>query len=324
MMAMKGFNAAWKDLPDYIIGITKEIWEDRGIATLHHYYTPGMIKRSPAGIVIGAQAVINETMGSLAMAPDTQAYAEDVIWSGDDETGFLSSHRVVNVATHTADGIYGPATGKRIVQRVIADCACLNDAIFDEWLVFDHGAVVRQLGLHPRDAARIQIAAEDGRVRPFTPEADLQGPYTGRGNDNEWGARYVDLLHRVMAADFAALPRIYDRAVAQDLPGGAVGRGVADADRFWLSLRASFPTATLDIQHVIGRDDPLMPPRAAVRWALSGSHDGWGMFGSPTGADVYVWGFSHAEFGPWGLRRECVLFDEVQIWKQIHLHTGAA
>lgn len=323
MMAMKGFNAAWKDLPDYIIGITKEIWEDRGIATLHHYYTPGMIKRSPAGIVIGAQAVINETMGSLAMAPDTQAYAEDVIWSGDDETGFLSSHRVVNVATHTADGIYGPATGKRIVQRVIADCACLNDAIFDEWLVFDHGAVVRQLGLHPRDAARIQIAAEDGRVRPFTPEADLQGPYTGRGNDNEWGARYVDLLHRVMAADFAALPSIYDRAVALDLPGGAVGRGVADADRFWLSLRASFPNATLDIQHVIGRDDPLMPPRAAVRWALSGKHDGWGMFGSPTGAEVYVWGFSHAEFGPWGLRRECVLFDEVQIWKQIHLHTGA-
>ena len=34
---MKGFNERWKDFPDYIIGITKEIWEDRGIGTLHHY-----------------------------------------------------------------------------------------------------------------------------------------------------------------------------------------------------------------------------------------------------------------------------------------------
>jgi hypothetical protein len=30
-------------------------------------------------------------------------------------------------------------------------------------------------------------------------------------------------------------------------------------------------------------------------------------------------GFTHAEFGPWGLRREFSLWDEVSIWKQILL-----
>ena len=54
-MAMKGFNPKWKDLPDYILGITKEIWEDRGVATLHHYYGRDMIKRGSGGVVIGAQ-----------------------------------------------------------------------------------------------------------------------------------------------------------------------------------------------------------------------------------------------------------------------------
>ena len=29
---MKGFDTKFSDFPDYIIGITKEIWEDRGIA----------------------------------------------------------------------------------------------------------------------------------------------------------------------------------------------------------------------------------------------------------------------------------------------------
>ena len=30
---MKGFAEKWRDLPEYILGITKEIWEDRGINT---------------------------------------------------------------------------------------------------------------------------------------------------------------------------------------------------------------------------------------------------------------------------------------------------
>ena len=50
---MKGFDPRWKDLPDYIIGITKEIWEDRGIATLHRYYTPDLAVRSPTALVVG-------------------------------------------------------------------------------------------------------------------------------------------------------------------------------------------------------------------------------------------------------------------------------
>ncbi len=34
---MKGFSDQFKNFPDYILGITKEIWEDRGLATLNHY-----------------------------------------------------------------------------------------------------------------------------------------------------------------------------------------------------------------------------------------------------------------------------------------------
>jgi hypothetical protein len=32
-----------------------------------------------------------------------------------------------------------------------------------------------------------------------------------------------------------------------------------------------------------------------------------------------VLGITHAEFGPWGLRREYTLYDETAIWKQILL-----
>jgi len=65
-----------------------------------------------------------------------------------------------------------------------------------------------------------------------------------------------------------------------------------------------------------------MPPRAAIRWSLTGKHDGWGAFGAPTGAEVHVMGLSQAEFGPRGVRREWTLYDETAIWMQILAHSG--
>ena len=89
-----------------------------------------------------------------------------------------------------------------------------------------------------------------------------------------------------------------------------------------MGLRAAFPDAQFKIEHQIGLEEEQMPPRAAVRWSLNGLHSGWGRFGTPTGAPVYIMGITQAEFGPGGLRREWTLIDETAIWKQILLHTG--
>lgn len=323
---MKGFDAKFRDFPDYILSITKEIWEDRGIANLHRYYHPDIVVRMPAGASTGNQGVIGATMATLAEFPDRSLLGEDVIWSGTPEEGMLSSHRILSTATHLGDGQYGRATGKKLVYRTIADCAAKSNMIDDEWLVRDQGAVVRQMGWDPLAFTRDQIAREGGPdhcSKPLTPATDIPGPYSGRGNDSEWGARLSDLLRRIMSADMAAIRTEYDRAAHLEYPGGVTGHSHGDVDRFWMPLRAGFPDAAFAIHHVIGRDDPMMPPRAAVRWSLHGKHSGWGLFGAPTGADVYVLGITHAEFGPGGLRREYTLFDETAIWRQILLATGA-
>ncbi|MGC1505090.1 MAG: nuclear transport factor 2 family protein [Sulfitobacter sp.] len=328
---MKGFSDRFEDFPDYILGITREIWEDRGIATLHHYYTPDLVVRSPSSVVIGNENVIGATMATLAEFPDRTLLGEDVIWSGTPEDGMLSSHRIYSTATHLGDGVYGKATGKKLGYRIIADCHAINDQINDEWLIRDQGAIVRQMGWDPAQYVRDLIENEGGperAVKPFTPAIDKPGPYKGRGNENEWGARYADILTRIMGADMTAIPASYDRACQLELPGGVTGHGWGDADTFWMNLRAAFPDAEYKIHHVIGRDDPTLPPRAAVRWSLQGKHSGWGGFGKPTGTEVHVMGISHAEFGAITgsepkLRREFVMFDETAIWKQILLHTGA-
>ncbi len=324
-MALDGFNPKWKDFPDYILGITKEIWEDRQIGTLNRYYADDIVVRSPASVVVGNQGVIAATMATLAEFPDRQLLGEDVIWSRDPSGHYLSSHRIVSTATHAKDGVYGKATGKTLKYRIIADCAARANVIDDEWLIRDQGAIVRQLGWEPKDYAADLIEREGGPencVRPLTPYTDKPGPYAGAGNDDAWGVRYADILSRIMAANMATIPQSFDRACQLEHPGGLTGHGYGDADEFWMGLRASFPNAEFAIHHQVGRDDPDMPPRAALRWSLHGRHEGWGSFGTPTGTEVYVLGISHAEFGPWGLRREYVVFDETAVWKQIHLQAG--
>ncbi len=322
---MKGFSNRWKDFPDYIIGITKEIWEDRGVGTLNHYYAPEIPVRSPMGIQVGNQAVIASTMATINEFPDRELLGEDVIWCGNDEDGYLSSHRLITTATHTRDGAFGPASGKRWTVRVIADCAAKEDTIYDEWLVRDYGGIVRQMGMDPRAYAAELIEREGGpdtAAMPFLPENDVQGDYTSTGNDNEWGARYAATLNRIMEKDFTHIREEYDRAVNGEYAGGLSTVGWEPTLEFWVGLRSSFPNAEFKIHHQIGMDGDMLPPRAAIRWSLDGVHEGWGSFGEPTGKRVHVFGMCHAEYGPFGkdgvsLRREYALYDEIAIWKQI-------
>jgi predicted ester cyclase len=325
MDLMKGFSDRFTDFPDYILGITQEIWEHRNLATLHHYYAPDIPVRSPGSIVFGNEGVIGATMATLAEFPDRRLLGEDVIWSGSPEEGMLSSHRILSTATHLGDGVYGKATGKKLRYRIIADCHAIDNQINDEWLIRDQGAVVRQLGWDPKEYAIDLIEREGGPencVQPFHPSIDQVGPYTGRGNDNAWGAKYADILNRIMGADLGVIPSEYDRAVTGFYPGGKELISTDGVDDFWIGLRAAFPSASFAIDHQIGREDPMMSPRAAIRWSLTGKHDGWGAFGKPSGADVHVMGISHVEFGPWGIRREYTLFDETSVWKQIAMKTG--
>ncbi|WP_191600039.1 nuclear transport factor 2 family protein [Marinomonas algicola] len=322
---MKNFDSKFLDLPDYIIKITKEIWEDRSLHTLHKYYGEDIIVRVPATLIKGNVNVIASTMATLSEFPDRTLLGEDVIWSGNDTDGYLSSHRIYSQATHLKDGVFGKATGKKLGFRIIADCYCINNQITDEWMIRDQGAVVFQLGLDPKTYAYQQIQDEGGidqATKPFNASMDIVGPYTGKGNENSIGQSYADTLQRLMNADFNAIFSLFDRAVQTEYPNGVSDHGHQSVDAFWLGLRSSFPNAEFTIHHVIGRDDKGMADRAAIRWSLAGKHEGWGRYGQPTNAEVYIMGISHVEFGPRGITREFVTIDDTAIWKQILLHTG--
>jgi len=316
---LKDFDPKYENLPDYILKCTAQIWEGRDIAALDWHYSENLVVRTPAGISQGNSVGKANTMATLTEFPDRQLLGEDVIWCGDDEQGFVSSHRIVSTATHRG-GIFGPGTGIKVIFRTIADTFCHGNRVWDEWLIRDNGAIAAQLGQTAQDAAQALIDSGD-LAFPLTPNTDILGPYTGAGNNNEWGQKHAEIMQKIMLTEFGVIEDEYDRACHLAYPCGVEAHGIDAVKEFFIGLRSAFPYANFKIEHQIGRHDAMFSPRSAIRWSLTGKHEGYGRYGPPTGAEVHVMGVSHVEFGPWGLRRETTLIDDIAIWKQILLQT---
>ena len=321
---MRGFDPTFRDYPEYLNTVSTAIWARRGLGqAITGYCHDHLILRRSEAIGFGQGPLRSEIMELTAALPGLRTMPEDVIWSGTPQLGMLGSQRMVLSGHHDGYGLFGAPTGQRLRFRVMADLYAKDNRISDGWMVRDTGAVLRQLGIKVSDWSRDRLAAADPEFAPFRPEVDAVGPYTGRGNANQWGAAFGAMISDLMQSEFSAIPEQYDPAARLTYPGGKDVVGCGGAERFWLGLRAAFPSARFAIHHQSGLEERQMPPRAALRWSLSGGHDGWGGFGRPTGAEVHVMGISHAEFGPGGLRREWTLFDETAVWMQIHSALGA-
>ena len=320
-MPMRGFDPQFVDLPDYIEKVTREIWEDRGIGSSLQKYYKGTIVRAANGVVVGEQGVTGATLATLHEFPDRQLVYEDVIWSGNEDDGFLSSHRLISVMRKQGAGAYGAASGALVRSRIIADCVVKNNIITEEWLVRDHASFATCLGRTPRDLAK-ELVEQDlrrfGQIQFFSPASDVPGPYVAVIDDSAEAQRYADAWRTIWGTKTpAAIRDHYHLGASVAIPAGEVLSGHVDIDRFVISYLASFPDAELTIDHLIVNRDPGQPVRLALRWSIEATHSGWGRFGEPSGAPVFIMGMTHAYMVDGRITMEWIAIDEVAIWKQI-------
>ena len=96
---MKNFDKKYRDFPDFILKITKQIWEDKDVDSIGKFYTEDIPVRSPFGITYGNKPVIESTYNTLKEFPNRQLLGEDVIWNKDNNNGYHSSHRILSKGT---------------------------------------------------------------------------------------------------------------------------------------------------------------------------------------------------------------------------------
>jgi predicted ester cyclase len=318
---MRGFDDEFVDLPHYIRVITDRIWEGRRIDDIHRYYSDPCIVETPLGVSTTVSDVITGTRATLKMFPDRRLLAEDIVVSGDDESGYLSSHRIISPMTHLGDGSFGAASGKRVHARTIADCVCKDNRIIHEWLVRDHAAIAYAIGSTPRALAARWLAERGGWSKPVAGAAPKG--YVAEISSSPTVTRYATAIQHFATQqhDVASIGATYDEAVHQIAPGETHHYGHTELTAFWVALFAAFEVTEFTVEHLVENTAAGRGTRVAMRWRAIARHVAIGetgqRFGATTRRNVEIMGINHAEIVDGKVLREWVLVDEVALWMQV-------
>lgn len=326
---LAGFEDCYGDIVDYIIRCTHRIWEEHGIGLIYSHYSHNIPIWTTEGLTYGREAVISGTLQTQAAFPDLRLYGDEVIWTGDDQQGFHTSHRITWVGHNTGYSKYGPPTGRKIVRRGICNCFVKENRIVKEWIARDELGLVLQLGFDPIGLAT-EIARKEA-VRGFQEKSTgtierLMGqgtPVEMEPSEPGDGCDIEDFVLRSYHEiwNWRLLNKIDDYYVANVQCHTAANRelyGRAELRGFILSLLAAFPDAALSVDHIYWMGSEEDGYRVAVRWTLQGTHTGPGIYGEPTGKAIHLLGISHHHVEAGKFVREWMIFDEFALLKQLY------
>lgn len=311
---MAGFDPEFPNLEEYIRVITRRIWDERRFEDIHRYYSDPCIVEMPTSVTSSIQTVVDGTVSSLGVFPDRRPLFEDVIQSGDAETGFLSSHRGISAMTHLGHGVFGLASGRRVHARAIADCVCRDNRIVHEWLIRDQAAIALHIGVQPRDLAQRWLNERGGWDKPVAGPAPswYVSPVTGERLAQDYAASLADFAY--LRGDPAL---VYASAVHHIGPGGTTRYGHEEVGSYWNDLFSALVPRRFEIEHLALQRGGGRADRIALRWRAQATHRGNGMFGVATGKPVEIMGINHVELHDGKVVREWVLVDDVALWMQV-------
>ena len=259
--------------------------------------------------------------------------ATQVIWSGNDEDGFYTSHLVTGSGRHTQDGHYGPPTGRTFASRTIADCMVYENKIYREWIVADHDgdpeaarASTRirspsgwRAGTSRRGCSSIDIGENRRLIGQYPPEAEPDLEIASTDLERETLRWLHEVFNKRM---FGKIKDVYAPTVMYHGPLMAELYGVAAVMHQTIGLVGSLPDAAFMPQHICSVPCEEGGTKVAVRWIMEGHHLGYGLLqalGAPTGKRVQVMGMSHFHYKNGRIVDEWRVYDELSLLMQVKL-----
>ncbi len=330
--SLRGFDG-YRNVIDYIVRITHRIWESadhhgapREVEYINACYSPDSMVYDDYGLQIGNAKIVSDTHHTTGAFPDIILDAEKVIWAGDDNVGFHTSHLTRIIGTNTGPSRYGPPTGARVNFLAIANCVALENDIFLEHVLYNTSAMLRQLGLDLWDEAARQAADPppgwprsrgiwDGLRHAAAPVRPLSEAEPIKGFDPDALAR--EIHDSIWNGDLSAIEAHYDASVQFEgtTDRGFVGPG---AYRAYVSeLRTAFQDLALRVDEVYWMGNASDGWLISTRWSAEGTHSGGTLYREPTGRRCQLWGITQWQVSNGRILREWQLFNEFDLMMQI-------
>jgi predicted ester cyclase len=325
--SMNGFDPEYADIVQYTLRSSQKIWQDKALGLIYTHYAHNAAVHRSDGERYGRDAVLEHTIRTLAAIPDLRLNDDEVISSGD-QNGFLVSHLVRVSGHHFGYSHYGTPNEYPLEYLQISMRLVRENRVFEEWVVTDEIALIRQLGLDEVALAK-SIRLEESNQGLQTPVIGLSEivrssgqthpPIRLEGNPRDpdelpgllygliWNARMLDQI-KILYASSAEIR----------VPGNRKLEGHDDLTRYVLGLLAAFPDCCINLDQIVHNGNESGGFLISARWTFQGTHLGSSAYGTPTGRRVRIIGISHLEVRDGTVQREQMVWDEFALLKQIH------
>lgn len=325
---MIGFDPQYRDFVDYIMKITHQIWEEKGIGVIYDTYHNNVTMHLGTSSLVGIKDVVANTLATLHAFPDRRLIGQNVIWSNYGKEGYLSSHRVMSTATNLGDSNFGPATGRKINFRTVIDCATTANRIHEEWLVRDNLWMVTQLGFDPHELAKKMAKASKDKVNPLQANYGLCESMEGQfmpekytAKDDSVGEMMLEMCSRVYNAKYISDVKKYyhENAVIHYICDKDLN-GYDEIQGMIISFLSSVPSGSYEVERVTCTDRPNNDGYdVSIRWRLRGINDGIGFLGQPSGKPMNIMGINHYHVIDGKIIEEWDTFDALDALKQKYM-----
>lgn len=326
--SLQGFDPTYRNIIDYIVRITYRIWEtnDREVEYIGECYSLDSQVFDDYGLQLGNQKIIVDTRHTTSAFPDIILDAEEVIWAGNDQIGFHTSHLTRISGTNTGSSRYGNATGKTVNFLVLANCVALQNDIFLEHVLYNTSAMLQQLGIDPwEESARLvknppagwprsqenwdQLRSATSPAIPISQAEPITGfdpdTFTREIHDNVWNGNQSAIINSY------AENLLFEGATERIFSGRT-------AYRYYVNeLRSVFPDLQLQVDEVYWMGNELDGWLISTRWSAEGTHLGKGIYRSPSGKTCQMWGISQWQVLNGIVQKEWQLFNELDLMMQI-------
>ena len=325
--SMKGFEDQYKNIIDYIVRITYQIWEEKNIGYIYDTYSKDCRVWDEFGLQSGSEKIVADTVHTNNAFPDIRLFADEVIWAGDENASFHTSHRTIITGTNTGFSKFSKPTGKKVRLFCIANCVAKNNEIYYENVVYDTAGLIKQLGLDLNQVAKQLV--HEGIAGPYAPHFKNSKPTRNITKlkpisfdipDKITNVR--EFVHAVYDTiwnrrNFSAINKAYSSKVEFEGSTGRKFKGVLQLRKFIISLLASFPDLALSIEDLYWMGNTKDGYLVSVRWGAVGTHKGNGSYGQPSNREVYLWGITQWEIKNNKIIKEWTGFNELAILMQI-------
>jgi len=324
---LEGFDDIYQNIVDYIVRITYRIWEDRDVEYILDTYSSFSKVFDDYGLQLGNQKIVDDTHHTTGAYSNIKLIADEVIWAGNDKIGFHTSHRTIIRGTNDGPSKYGPATNKDIDILVIANCVALKNRIFLEHVCYNTSSMILQLGLN-LDKMATKLAASapqgwprdhktwDGLRQAARPERPISenSPIADFDVDRFLRITFANLWNK---RDYDTLKESFVENLQFEGPSNRKFSGIKDYQDFLQSLTTCFPDLELQVDEVYWMGNEVDGFLSSSRWSATGTHNGFGVYGPPTGSPVQIWGITQNQIMEGRIIKEWMLFNELDLMMQI-------